>query len=279
MVIIQEINQYFHNVTIVKKLGDTIEIKKMNVLCNNFDNSVDLPNFLSFSRLKKNKKKNITKNYSKFENSIIRAKRVIYEYSLCNHWDYFVTLTIDPARYDRYNLKQYYNDFGNFLKEFNRYHSSNIKYLLIPEKHKSGAWHMHGLISGDINDFLSPFSFSFSLPRYIRNKLINGCQVFSFVPYSKKFGYNVFEPVFNSFACGRYIIKYITKDLSRAVSDVGAHLYYCSRGLQRAEVLAKGVYAGSPVYDYSNNYCSISTYTYSDEFAELIKSKIVPLIQ
>ena len=40
----------------------------------------------------------------KLSNNISRAKSKVFEYAYCNHWDYFITLTISPDKYDRYDL-------------------------------------------------------------------------------------------------------------------------------------------------------------------------------
>ena len=70
------------------------------------------------------------------------------EYALCNNWEYFVTLTIDKKKQDRYNLQNYIHDLGVWIGNYNKKYNTKLKYLLIPEKHKDGAIHCHGLFSG-----------------------------------------------------------------------------------------------------------------------------------
>ena len=84
----------------------------------------------------------------KLEESIIRTRSRIYELAICNEWDFFVTLTLDKSKYDRMDLKKYRKDLAQFIRDYNKKYKINIKYLLIPEMHKDGAWHMHGLIIG-----------------------------------------------------------------------------------------------------------------------------------
>ena len=69
-------------------------------------------------------------------------------------------------------------------------------------------------------------------------------------------------------------MKYITKDLQRSVSKLGAHLYYVSLGLKRAEVVAKGDYNGNLVFDYENDYCKVNTLSFSQELLDYILSKV-----
>lgn len=51
---------------------------------------------------------------------------------------------------------------------------------------------------------------------------------------SDKFGYCSLAVVRNSIGAAFYVSKYITKDLLRLNSSLGAHLYMCSLGLKRA---------------------------------------------
>lgn len=155
----------------------------------------------------------------KLSNNISRAKSKVFEYAYCNHWDYFITLTISPEKYDRYDLKTYVKDLGKFISNYNKVHHSKISYVLIPEQHKDGAWHMHGLISG-------------ILPKHlITNK--NGYLDFSM--YSMRFGFCSLSPIKSHEAVCKYITKYVTKELfSRSC---GERCYYCSKGLKKAELL------------------------------------------
>ena len=72
-------------------------------------------------------KKKGTVNTKKLLANLSRAKNKVQEYALCNNFDYFVTLTIDRLKYDRYDLKKYYKDLGKFINNYNTNHSSKIK--------------------------------------------------------------------------------------------------------------------------------------------------------
>lgn len=155
----------------------------------------------------------------KLSNNISRARSMVYEYAYCNSWDYFITLTISPDKYDRYDLKGYMKDLGKFINNYCTNYHSKVSYLLIPEQHKNGAWHMHGLISGILSKHL------------VINK--NGYLDFSL--YSRKFGYCSLGVIKSHELVCKYITKYITKDLS--CMPFGQRLYYCSKGLNRSKVL------------------------------------------
>lgn len=163
--------------------------------------------------------KNKPVNDEKLANNISRAKSKVFEYAYCNQWDYFVTLTISPEKYDRYDLKTYIKDLGKFINNYNKIHHSKISYVLIPEQHKDGAWHMHGLISGILSKHLE------------MNK--NG--YLDFPMYARKFGFCSLSHIKSHEAVSKYITKYVTKELfSRSY---GERCYYCSKGLKKAELL------------------------------------------
>lgn len=193
----------------------------------------------------------------KSDNNISRAKNRVFELALCNPWNIFLTFTLDPRKYDRDDLQKFQKDISQFIRNYNRNHSLNIKYLLIPEEHKKGGWHMHGFLMGLPDEHLRLFTLSEKLPKYIREKLKNGQAVYEWEPYRKKFGFCDLEVVKDQFAASAYVTKYITKDLDRTVTESGAHLYYCSQGLARSVVVFKGKANDGLVYDYESDYNSV----------------------
>ena len=193
----------------------------------------------------------------KSDNNISRAKNRVFELALCNPWNIFLTFTLDPRKYNRDDLQKFQRDISQFIRNYNRNHSLNIKYLLIPEEHKKGGWHMHGFLMGLPDEHLRLFTLSEKLPKYIREKLKNGQAVYEWEPYRKKFGFCDLEMVKDQFAVSAYVTKYITKDLDRTVKESGAHLYYCSQGLARSVVVFKGKANDGLVYDYESDYNSV----------------------
>lgn len=177
--------------------------------------------------------------------SISRAKRVILELALCNPWDYFVTLTISSDS-DRTNLRQWLETFLQWLRD-QRKKGQELAYVLIPERHEDGSWHAHGLLYGvrpeDVESFYSMRKRGVKVP----TKLVKG-GYYNWTPYGEKFGYVSLGKIKNPVACAFYCTKYVTKDNSRLVNDVGWHLYRASRGLLRPEQ-AFEMYTRSPEID------------------------------
>ena len=177
--------------------------------------------------------------------NLLRARRAVMEYIACNDWQYFVTLTLS-SKYDREGLSSWRSSFTHWLRNLRR-SGRDIKYCFVPERHKAGGWHMHGVISGLLPDDVVSFTpddigsneTADDVKRYTASAL-NAKGYLCWRAYSLKYGYCSCAPVRDRQACARYITKYITKDMACNVLDSGAHLYYASRGLARAETLDEG---------------------------------------
>ena len=181
-------------------------------------------------------------NDSKLCNNISRAKSKVLEYALCNEFEYFVTLTINKDKHNRYDLKSYYKTFSKFLNNYNYRYSVKVDYLLIPEKHKDGAWHLHGLIKG--------------LP--LQHLKRNEHGYLDWTHYSNKFGFISLDPIRSIEKVSRYITKYINKELESTIKELGAHLYYVSKGLKKSKEIKRGtLFADSIPYDFENDYVKI----------------------
>lgn len=209
----------------------------------------------------------------KSRESLSRARTLIFEKAMCNEWDWFSTFTLDPQKYDRYNLRVFYKEFSKFIQNLRNKHNLNIKYLFIPEMHEDGAWHMHGLISGLPRYYLDRFTLKERLPHYIRKKLKAKELVFDWPMYRERFGFCDLEPIRNMEACCKYIVKYITKDLGRSVKESHANVYYCSKGLNRATVVYAGEETDKIMFPhFSTVYCDRKDFfTFADalEFANV----------
>ena len=240
-------NLYENDITIVKQCGNKLKVIHIA--------SCRKSGFESPYEVKKN-----SVNEFKLSNNISRAKSKIYELALCNDWEYFVTLTISPKKYDRYNLKAYYKDLSEFLHNFNRRRTdeTKVKYLLIPELHQDGAWHMHGLIKGLNTDEL----------------YINSNNYYGWKPYEDKFGFLSLGNIRDQDRTASYITKYITKDTEKSVKELGCHLFYSSNGLNVAEQLYRGNADLLCDWDFEHpdGYCKIKTFDIrTDDYTKYLK--------
>lgn len=249
---------YDKNITIIKKYNDNYY--KLVTF-----NSLRLDGIELDSDKDKSKKGSV--NDKKLLNNIVRARNTIFELAMCNDWEYFVTLTLSPEKLeklglDRYNLTSFYKFFSKWLNNL----PYKIKYLLVPEKHKNGAWHFHGFMSGFDSDSLKLFDKNEHLPTYILNKIDNDEIIYNWIPYADKFGFCDIEYIKNQEKCSSYVTKYISKELYKTINNLGMHSYYCSLGLKRAEKVLKSkcTFDSDFDYDFTNDFVSVKILSGSD---------------
>ena len=218
---------------------------------------------IPLSEEEKEERKNAKKRGEgeRFSQSLSRSKSRVFELAMCNEFKYFCTFTQNKELRDRFDINEFRKDFSMLVRNLNRtrVEDDKIKYLLIPEKHKKGAWHMHGLLQGLTEEDLREFTLSEKLPYKIRNQLLNGEKVYNWEKYSQKFGFFTCTEVKNGVACSKYITKYITKDLQKNAFEEGRHLFFASQGLRGRETLAKNSAEKCPVesLDFENEYIKI----------------------
>ena len=211
-------------------------------------------------------KKNTADNDEKLSASLSRTRAAIYELALCNEWEWFVTLTLNPEYHDRKDLKSHKKKLSVWIRNYNRIHKTDIKYLLIPEQHADGeSWHMHGLMKGLPIEHLREFTEQEKLPIRILIELKKGRKVYTWEDYAKKFGYITVTKIRHLESVSRYITKYVTKDLAKTRIGLNEHLYYCSQGLKRSELIYTGQLTKELEEDYSNDYVKIKTVPSFDE--------------
>lgn len=217
-------------------------------------------------------------NDFKLEDNIRRAKNAIFEYAFCNPWDWFFTGTLDPKKYDRTNLDKFHKDLTKWFSNYGRIHNVQIKYLLVPEPHSDGiSWHIHGFLYGLPKEHLQQFVVGDVMGKGLAEKVKKGDVVYNWLPYAKKFGFCSLEPIRNPEAVSKYMTKYINKNLASSVKELNAHLYYHSRGLNKAETIKKGVMALPITPTYENEYCSVAWLDYSEELLQELSFSLLDI--
>ena len=83
---------------------------------------------------------------SDMERSMRRARAKLRRMALANEFEYFVTLTLDPQKIDRYDGTVIIKALGRWCDNMVRRHG--LRYILVPELHKDGAIHFHGFMAG-----------------------------------------------------------------------------------------------------------------------------------
>ena len=177
---------------------------------------------------------------NKLTNSISRSKRLIYEYALNNDFSYYVTFTFN-SNYDSFNLSIIHRYLTQSLRDLRKKISPNLKWLLIPEKHKKGDFHLHGFLSKDFKDDI-----------FINSHCYEDLKFF------QKYGWCNVQKIRNYEACCKYITKYITKELFEM--EKGKHCYFISNNLKKSTKVYDLVIrrAENLNFDFYNDYCSVS---------------------
>lgn len=221
------------NVAILKRFSDDV-FKLVNL------NSCRIAGYedSSFAMLKKAKR--CTANDTKLCNNLSRARASVYELALCNQWDFFATFTLDSSKVDRNDLYMTYRKIAKWFNNYNSRYGCKIRYLLIPEPHRNGAWHFHGLLSGVPPDHLVLFTLCDHIPKRMKDMLRADRFIYNWPAYAAAFGFVTLDAVRDLKRCSAYMTKYITKELMDSSIALNHHVYYCSKGLKRAEIIYRG---------------------------------------
>ena len=162
------------------------------------------------------------------EVSLKRTKKKVYDYAKSNEWEWFVTFTFSPDKVNRYD----YDECTKYLsKWFNNLKRSSpaLSYLVVPEQHKDGAYHFHGLFSG-INERQIVWTGKYVVKRVrgLRSKFVRTKEkIYKIGSY--KLGWMTATKVREMEKVTSYITKYITKDMLNGLH--GRKRYWCSRNL------------------------------------------------
>ena len=145
----------------------------------------------------------------------------IFDISRNNKWDLFITLTFNPLKVDSFNYDDVTKKLKNWIDRFRR-KNKDVKYIIVPELHKSGRFHFHGLFANCDN-----------------LKLVNsgkrdkkGRIVYNIDNYG--LGWNTATKVENSDAANKYIAKYCNKSLVSVTK--GKKRYWASRNCARPDI-------------------------------------------
>ena len=144
------------------------------------------------------------------------------------------------------------------MRDYRKKHGIAVKYLLIPERHQDGSWHMHGFLHGLPMDHLTEFTTADHIPYKILNRLQANKRVFTWTAYAQRFGFSVIELVENHEASSKYMTKYITKEAMSTITELNAHMFYASKGLQSSTVINQDLLTRAiTTPDYANDYVRV----------------------
>lgn len=184
----------------------------------------------------KDKKTKIKSSDSDFEGrfrgNMNRAVNQLYDLARANHFDWFITLTLDPKMVDRTDYSECSIAVRLFTKRLQR---NGNKWLIVPELHKDGkSYHFHGLIQGDL-DLTHWRGDVYNLNNF-------------------EFGYTTAMKINDPQRVATYIAKYLTKDIA---VPKGKKCFWASRALVKPTV----EYVDMPELDFKFDIYAHARYT------------------
>lgn len=153
----------------------------------------------------------IPEEKGRLRRNMSRAVNQVYDLARANHFDWFITLTLDPNVVDRSD----YSQCAMVIRLFtDRLRHNGNQWIIVPELHKDGkSYHFHGLVSGDLD-----------LTHWKGN-------VYNLNNF--EFGYTTAMPIDDPNRVATYIAKYLTKDIA---VPKGRKCYWASRSLAKPTV-------------------------------------------
>lgn len=167
--------------------------------------------------IKRNKVQVDDDTYQPSISSLRRTRTTIRDLILANDFDLFCTFTFDPDKvHDRFS---YYSCLGKMTRWIHNQHdkSPDLIYLFVPEQHKSGAWHFHGLL-GHYHGSM----------RKTCHKSSYGADIYNITAY--RGGFTTACYFDNKDLIASYISKYISKDF---IKKFNQRRFFCSKNLNR----------------------------------------------
>lgn len=161
-----------------------------------------------------------SEDYAPSISSVRRTKELVQDIVLCNDFEWFATFTFNPKKVNRYNFYACSSAMRRWFshqRERSLERGIVLKYLVIPEQHKDGAWHFHALISGYTGQL-----------HKTGNYTQNGRSVYNITSFRS--GFTTAVPIDSKEGVSSYITKYITKAF---VKTFNKRRFYCSKNLQR----------------------------------------------
>lgn len=178
-------------------------------------------------------------NPANLERSRRRALTAVRDYALSNDFKYFVTLTLDKERIDRY-------DYAKIIAAMriwcdNQVRRKGLYYVLVPELHKDGALHFHGFFPAGVEvvDSGTVIPPEGGRPRKPRSKkqraewLAAGGHIVYNLP-DWGFGWSTAIELYGRQTAA---VAYVCKYISKAEGKVGGRWYYHGGKLKRPDIV------------------------------------------
>lgn len=156
----------------------------------------------------------------------VKTNIIDLAYNNKNKFEYFITLTFSDKEIGEYSHEKAIDLLKKWINN-QKHQNKNMVYILVPEFHKSGRLHFHGLVGNvprwKLEKAINPHT----------NKLIkiNNTQIYNLTNY--KLGYTTISKIKSHDKVTHYISKYATKELITLKSK---KRYWYSRNLVKPKI-------------------------------------------
>lgn len=192
-------------------------------------------------------------NENPVERSKRRAKKAVSDYILCNDFDVFCTLTVDPKMIDSKDYNAVIKKLNTFLD--NRVRRKGLFYVGVPELHKKGGLHFHFLANRPALKLID--SGTVSCKGYKKPIKITTADKYKIPIEDRKTVYNIsdwgfgFTTAINLYGDKTAVANYVGKYITKGDTKVGGRWYYSGGNLNK------------PFYKYSRvSYDDVKNYDY-----------------
>lgn len=162
-------------------------------------------------------------------NSYSRTIQQIYNVSRQCDWKWFITLTFSDEKADRYSYSDTMKKARRWFNNQQQRYAPDLRYLIVGEGHKDGAWHVHGLMA------------QCDGVQFVESGVKHKSGRVSYNIGKWRYGFSYACKVSDVTKISSYITKYITKNLADNTS--GLRRYYKSNNIpevKTAEFLVEG---------------------------------------
>lgn len=159
---------------------------------------------------------------------VYAIRRRIKGYALCNSFRWFVTLTYNPEKVNSSDYETAKHTLLKWCRKMRDRHGQ-FDYLMIPELHKSGAVHFHGLLGNVPADFVGAANPKTGKPLIRHNR-----QVYNLTEW--EYGFSDCEEIESPEKAASYITKYVTAALLTDKEMYNKKRYFNSQGLAKPAV-------------------------------------------
>lgn len=146
-----------------------------------------------------------------------RTRNNLYKYLRMCAWQFFITLTFSPDVIDRFDFSACMKKANKWIQNQKFRYANDLQYILVPEHHRDGAWHIHGVLANVGNMSFIDSSHKDKKGRTVYN--LSGW----------KNGFSTSTKVTDICKVSSYMTEYITKDLCKVT--MGKHRYYRSNNI------------------------------------------------